>query len=106
MTAPAFCTILARNYLSKALTLSDSLRRHGSDTPLVVFLTDATAETELVTPAEEAIRAKDTKKRMIRENMVRLERRSPWRMSRDLPRIPDAGLNPSQVMWLPDEWAA
>ncbi|MDT4976337.1 MAG: hypothetical protein QOG98_2095 [Pseudonocardiales bacterium] len=47
MTAPAFCTILARNYLSKALTLSDSLRRHGSDTPLVVFLTDATAETEL-----------------------------------------------------------
>ena len=47
MTAPAFCTILARNYLSKALTLSDSLRRHGSDSPLVVFLTDVTAETEL-----------------------------------------------------------
>jgi hypothetical protein len=47
MTAPAFCTILARNYLSKALALSDSLRRHGSDIPLVVFLIDATAETDL-----------------------------------------------------------
>jgi hypothetical protein len=40
------CTILARNYLPSALTLSDSLQRHGSDTPLVVFVTDATADTE------------------------------------------------------------
>jgi hypothetical protein len=47
MTAPAYCTILARNYLPSALTLSDSLLRHGSETPLTVFLTDATAETPL-----------------------------------------------------------
>ncbi len=47
MTTPAYCTILARNYLPSALTLSDSLRRHGSEFPLAVFLTDATPETEL-----------------------------------------------------------
>jgi len=47
MTTPAYCTILARNYLPSALTLSDSLRRHDSEFPLVVFLIDATAETEL-----------------------------------------------------------
>jgi hypothetical protein len=47
MTAPAYCTILARNYLPSALTLSDSLRRHGSETPLVVFLIDAVPETVL-----------------------------------------------------------
>ena len=40
-------TILARNYLPNALTLSDTLRRHGNGTPLVVFLTDATPQTEL-----------------------------------------------------------
>jgi hypothetical protein len=40
-------TILARNYLPNALTLSDSLRRHGNGTPLVVFVTDATPQTEL-----------------------------------------------------------
>jgi hypothetical protein len=40
-------TILARNYLPSALTLSDSLRRHGNGTPLVVFLIDATTQTEL-----------------------------------------------------------
>jgi hypothetical protein len=40
-------TILARNYLPNALTLADSLRRHGDGTPLVVFLTDATPRTEL-----------------------------------------------------------
>ncbi|MCW3016748.1 MAG: hypothetical protein JWO02_3840 [Solirubrobacterales bacterium] len=44
---PAYCTILARNYLPRALMLSDSLREHGSDIPLVVFLVDATPETEL-----------------------------------------------------------
>jgi hypothetical protein len=47
MTEPAYCTILARNYLPKALALSESVRRHGNGTPLVVFLIDATAETEL-----------------------------------------------------------
>lgn len=38
---PAYCTILARNYLPSALTLADSLRRFGSEHPLFVFLTDA-----------------------------------------------------------------
>lgn len=40
-------TILARNYLPSALTLADSLRRHGNGTPLVTFLIDATPQTEL-----------------------------------------------------------
>jgi hypothetical protein len=47
MKTPAFCTILARNYLPSALTLSESLRRHGSEIPLFVFLIDATDDTEL-----------------------------------------------------------
>jgi hypothetical protein len=47
MSSRIHCTILARNYLHSALTLSDSLQRHNIDTPLVVFLTDATAATEL-----------------------------------------------------------
>jgi hypothetical protein len=47
MTTPAYCTILARNYLPRALTLSGSLHEHGSELPLTVFLTDATAETQL-----------------------------------------------------------
>ena len=47
MTAPAYCTILARNYLPKALALADSLERHGSEHPLAIFLIDATPETEL-----------------------------------------------------------
>lgn len=47
MTTTAFCTILARNYLPSAMTLADSLGRHGSEFPLHVFLTDATPETEL-----------------------------------------------------------
>jgi hypothetical protein len=54
MTAPLFCTILARNYLPKALTLSESLRRHGSDRPLVVFLIDVDGDTEL--PEIEGVR--------------------------------------------------
>jgi hypothetical protein len=47
MTQPAYCTILARNYLPAALTLSESLRRHGDGTPLTIFLIDATEDTEL-----------------------------------------------------------
>jgi hypothetical protein len=47
MSSRIHCTILARNYLPSALTLADSLRRHGSDAPLAVFLTDATPDTEL-----------------------------------------------------------
>ena len=54
MTAPAYCTILANNYLPSALTLSDSLRRHGSEFPLTVFLIDATPDTEL--PEIEGVR--------------------------------------------------
>ena len=40
MNGLAYCTILARNYLAGALALSDSLRRHGSEFPLHVFLID------------------------------------------------------------------
>ncbi|HEY7122163.1 MAG TPA: hypothetical protein VH329_06355 [Solirubrobacterales bacterium] len=47
MTQPAYCTILARNYLPYALALSESLQQQGSELPLTVFLTDATAESEL-----------------------------------------------------------
>ena len=47
MTEPAYCTILARNYLPAALALSESLREHGDGTPLTVFLIDATADTAL-----------------------------------------------------------
>src|SRR5581483_11584454 len=47
MTAPAYCTILARNYLPSALTLAESLRAFGSQHPLYTFVTDATAEDEL-----------------------------------------------------------
>lgn len=44
---PAYCTILARNYLPRALMLSESLQRHGDGRPLVVFLIDATPATVL-----------------------------------------------------------
>jgi hypothetical protein len=47
MTQPAYCTILARNYLPSALTLSQSLLRQGDGTPLTIFLIDATEDTEL-----------------------------------------------------------
>lgn len=47
LTSRVHCTILARNYLPSALALADSLRRHGTGTPLIVFLTDARPDTEL-----------------------------------------------------------
>jgi hypothetical protein len=47
-------TILARNYLPSALTLNDSLLRSGNGTPLVVFVTDASPQTEL--PEIEGVR--------------------------------------------------
>jgi hypothetical protein len=47
MDQPAYCTILARNYLPVALALNESLLRHGDGTPLTIFLIDATEETEL-----------------------------------------------------------
>jgi hypothetical protein len=47
MTSLAFCTILARNYLPKALALAESLVRHGSEFPLTIFLIDATDDTAL-----------------------------------------------------------
>lgn len=46
MAAPVYFTILARNYLPYALALSDSLREHGSEVPLHVFLIDATEDTK------------------------------------------------------------
>ncbi|WP_310962192.1 hypothetical protein [Nocardioides terrisoli] len=42
----AYCTILARNYLPKAMTLADSLRRHH-DTDLVVLLIDVASDDQL-----------------------------------------------------------
>jgi hypothetical protein len=54
MTQPAYCTILARNYLPAALALAESLRDHGDGRPLTVFLTDATEDTQL--PRLEGVR--------------------------------------------------
>jgi hypothetical protein len=47
MKQPAYCTILARNYLPAAVALAESLREQGGELPLTVFLTDATGDTEL-----------------------------------------------------------
>jgi hypothetical protein len=47
MTQPAYCTILARNYLPAALALAESLGRHGDGTRLTILLIDATEETEV-----------------------------------------------------------
>jgi hypothetical protein len=47
MNGLAYCTILARNYLAGALALSDSLRRHGSEFPLHVFLIDVARDEPL-----------------------------------------------------------
>jgi hypothetical protein len=54
MAETAFCTILARNYLPAALALGESLREHGSQIPLTVFLIDANDGTEL--PELEGVR--------------------------------------------------
>ncbi len=54
LTQPAYVTILARNFLPRALALSQSLLEHGDGRPLNVFLTDATPETEL--PEVEGVR--------------------------------------------------
>jgi hypothetical protein len=47
MKTPAYCTILARNYLRQALALSESVREHGSGVPLTIFLTDVRDVSEL-----------------------------------------------------------
>lgn len=54
MSTPGFCTILARNYLPKALALADSVRTHHGDTPLTIFLIDATEHSVL--PAVDGVR--------------------------------------------------
>jgi hypothetical protein len=54
MNQPAYCTILARNYLPYALALGDSLREQGSEVPLTIFLIDATPEAQL--PELEGVR--------------------------------------------------
>jgi hypothetical protein len=46
MNQPTYCTILATNYLPKALALADSLRRH-EDARLVVLLIDASTDADL-----------------------------------------------------------
>jgi len=43
----SYCTILARNYLPRALSLADSLRRHHPETPLVVLLIEALSDDDL-----------------------------------------------------------
>jgi hypothetical protein len=47
LAEPAYCTILARNYLPSALALGESLLVHGDGVPLTVVLIDATDETDL-----------------------------------------------------------
>ncbi|HSV37264.1 MAG TPA: hypothetical protein VLI04_00765 [Nocardioidaceae bacterium] len=48
MTAgPLYCTILARNYLAKALALGDSVHRHHPGSRLVVLLIDALDDDQL-----------------------------------------------------------
>ncbi len=42
-----YCTILARNYLPRALSLAESLRRHHPETPLVVLLIDVLRDEDL-----------------------------------------------------------
>jgi hypothetical protein len=42
-----YCTILARNYLPRALSLADSVHRHHPDTPLVVLLIDVLRDADL-----------------------------------------------------------
>lgn len=54
MSGLAYCTILARNYLPGALALADSLRRHGSEQPLHVFLIDVGPDERL--PEIEGVR--------------------------------------------------
>jgi hypothetical protein len=42
-----YCTILARNYLPRALSLADSVNRHHPETPLVVLLIDVLRDEDL-----------------------------------------------------------
>ncbi len=44
---PTYCTILARNYLPKALALADSLATHHPEATLVVVLIDARSDEDL-----------------------------------------------------------
>ncbi len=43
----SYCTILAANYLPRALSLADSLRRHHPEGPLVVLITEALTDEDL-----------------------------------------------------------
>lgn len=47
MTQTTYCTILATNYLPKALSLADSLRKHHDGAQLVVLLIDAASDADL-----------------------------------------------------------
>jgi hypothetical protein len=46
-TRTVYCTILAQNYLPKAVTLADSLRRHHPEAELVVLLIDVLRDEDL-----------------------------------------------------------
>ena len=46
-TRTVYCTILAQNYLPKAMTLAESLHRHHPDAELVVLLIDALRDEDL-----------------------------------------------------------
>jgi hypothetical protein len=46
-SGPAYCTILASNYLPKAVTLAGSLERHHPGSSLVVLLIDVRSDDEL-----------------------------------------------------------
>jgi hypothetical protein len=46
-SGPAYCTILASNYLPKAVTLAGSLERHHPGSSLVVLLIDVKADEDL-----------------------------------------------------------
>jgi hypothetical protein len=58
MPSTTYCTILAQNYLPKALSLADSLRRHHPDATLVVVLIDVLRDEDL--PELPGVRASST----------------------------------------------
>lgn len=61
MTSTTYCTVLSENYLPKALTLAESLRRHHPSSELVVVVIDARSQNELpVVPEAAPVRLTST----------------------------------------------
>ena len=54
MSTTTYCTILARNYLPRALSLAESLRRHHPDATLVILMIEAVTDDEL--PSVDGVR--------------------------------------------------